>query len=400
MQYPVDIIKELEKRNRKSEKPVQIPNNLQEILDVAFFSSLQREEGRQLNFALGIVEPDAVVGDNIHTWQPIVFTESRPFTVDELTKLSPALDYHSTMIGIRDNGQTLEIWGIIHTGPSAMRFGRKAFYPRRIEGQKFLHITIPRPGEIIIDNRDHLLVEYRAGEVVPAAQSVFIYPGPIRQILSSWSEKNSLISNYFNYCVWQIATAMHETGHGGLVFLVPDHSSLDTLIQPKYETSDKATIIPDTLGAFVKAEKTIQFSSDVSRENFDYESEMIERYFEAISFIGNLTSVDGATIINSNLEIIGFGARSLATGNPIVVRALDYEVINKEPFDLTKRGTRFSAAIKFCNSCHGSISIIASHDGLLSCATSIDDEVVVWEPIELAGVDELRRGYSGISERK
>ncbi len=93
---------------------------LERLLSICYQASLLREEGRPVTFRL-------ILGDVAHFpaeagppsgLHRLVFTHPRALDAHELRRLSPAIKYHRTLIGVQMNGQgDFEIWGILHSGP-------------------------------------------------------------------------------------------------------------------------------------------------------------------------------------------------------------------------------------------------------------------------------------------
>src|SRR5215475_14051298 len=93
---------------------------LETLLSVCYQASLLREEERPVRFRLILRAPDQfLVTDGPPTGlHRLVFTTPRPCTEHELRRLSPAVEFYRSLIGVRlDPEQGLQIWGIVHSGP-------------------------------------------------------------------------------------------------------------------------------------------------------------------------------------------------------------------------------------------------------------------------------------------
>lgn len=88
--------------------------------------------------------------------------------------------------------------------------------------------------------------------------------------------------------------------------------------------------------------------------------------------IGQLTAVDGATLITYDLSLIGFGAKL----KPKPGVAEEFNLRLSGPFENSKLrkerssdmpwGTRHKSAARFISDKHDALAIVASHDGKLS----------------------------------
>jgi hypothetical protein len=103
----------------------------------------------------------------------------------------------------------------------------------------------------------------------------------------------------------------------------------------------------------------------------------IERVTEEIAA---LTAVDGATILNSNLALVGFGITLPVNREGHVVEALDANAGQLGTFDLGSRGTRHRAAATYAGQHPGSVVFIASKDGPVTCMFRPlhHDNVLTW----------------------
>lgn len=72
--------------------------HLQELVEITFWASLQKEEGRPLTFSVGYVPPSGETSE-------IIFQNARPFNVHNLMKLAPCVGMSRTEIGVFANEQ-------------------------------------------------------------------------------------------------------------------------------------------------------------------------------------------------------------------------------------------------------------------------------------------------------
>ncbi|MEI9952764.1 MAG: putative sensor domain DACNV-containing protein [Pseudomonadota bacterium] len=90
---------------------------LTELLSTCFQASLSHEEGRNVRFRLVSASADelsltALASDFLR----LEFVEPQLFTPDAARRLSPAVPFHSSLIGVSQQGEQWWMWGIVHTG--------------------------------------------------------------------------------------------------------------------------------------------------------------------------------------------------------------------------------------------------------------------------------------------
>ena len=107
---------------------------LGQLLSTCYLAGLMREEERAVTFRLVLAEPGAFPSEagpptGLHRLE---FVAPRPFSRDEIRRLSPAADYNRSLIGAREKrGGGLEIWGLVNSGPRWVRRtqGGRGFAP-------------------------------------------------------------------------------------------------------------------------------------------------------------------------------------------------------------------------------------------------------------------------------
>src|SRR6202000_1076501 len=122
------------------------------VIDVAFWASLRREEGRSPKISLAYLPP-------LLAGQPLVFEERIPLTPAVLTKLAPAVERSGIHLGVWDDNGELYVWGTTRSIPDCcfvlevVEPGLLVVKHRRINGfGKFINVAVIKGDEIkIID---------------------------------------------------------------------------------------------------------------------------------------------------------------------------------------------------------------------------------------------------------
>ena len=101
-------------------------------------------------------------------------------------------------------------------------------------------------------------------------------------------------------------------------------------------------------------------------------------------FVAKLTTVDGAVVLDKNLNLYGFGAEILTdrmerrTPKMRFLKTDDTEDPSKR-FD--DNGTRHRSGYRLCNCIENSVAVICSQDGTIRACTKQDGAVVVYSNI-------------------
>src|SRR5688572_5675644 len=115
--YPPDLARYVA-AHWPAETPLAVPLPLLEVaLAAAFQASLISEEHRALRFRLLLTPADALpeAGVPNEGVLRLKFDRPRPFGVEELRRLAPAVPFETALIGAEIDGDHLRIWGVAHS---------------------------------------------------------------------------------------------------------------------------------------------------------------------------------------------------------------------------------------------------------------------------------------------
>lgn len=171
-----------------------------------------------------------------------------------------------------------------------------------------------------------------------------------------------------------IAEAMRH-GRGGTILIVPSSAS-----GWRESTKDGYLVEKDELDLM----RSKKHWEETSKETTDTDGPtylnplspeaMIFR--RAIAFIGGLTAVDGATILNDKYEVIGFGRKIILKLDPpttIAVANLLGEPAAEEDLPFKEiGGTRHQSAACFANEHPESVALVTSQDGRMTLFRKVD----------------------------
>lgn len=312
---------------------------IESMIDVAFWASLGREEGRSPKISLAFL-PSRQAG------MPLVFKQSMPFQSATLTKLAPAVERPGIHLGIWMEDGELHIWGTTRDIPGlcfvleVVEPGLLVVKHRRIDGLgKFVNVATLKGDQIkVVDEQNR-----NRGERPPIITSLLGFT-------SAYSDYGSV-----NILV-QLAASMRAHGKGGSLLVVPSGSN-------SWQESIVHPITYPVLSAFSGLEEFIKLN-DHEQNKLLWQSMLRQ----AVESVGGLTAVDGATIINDKHELLAFGAK---IGRSWKSTQVDQIVIT-EPIIGSKAsiihpaklgGTRHLSAAQFVYDQRDAVALVASQDG-------------------------------------
>ncbi len=106
----------------------------------------------------------------------------------------------------------------------------------------------------------------------------------------------------------------------------------------------------------------------------------------AIWFMALLTRIDGLLLLNSDLDVIGFGAEITIQGEPaspkkaLTCRA---EQSAREPISYNYFGTRHRSMMRYCDAHPDDTGFVISQDGDVRAITRVDEDLCLWEDFRL-----------------
>lgn len=326
---------------------------IEEIIDVAFWASLRREETLTPRISLAFVAPTSV-------YMPLVLERPVPLASQALTRLGPAADRPGIhLCVIRQDGH-LVVWGATRNLPQYSFVVEVAApgllvvkHSRGDDSAKFVNIAV-------LQGDDVKVVDF-----TPAALDGC--PELITSLLGLQSDPESNGSSDTVSILMQLAGSMRAHGRGGSLLVVP--AGVDTWQESILQPVTYAIAPP--FRALVELMREEQ--PERSRRRWQ------EALRRAIDGVAGLTAVDGATVITDQYEVLAFGAKILRRlGWKQVERVLVGEptegavTLAVEPSHLG--GTRHLSAAQFVHDQRDAIALVASQDGRFT--------VFGWSPAE------------------
>ena len=330
--------------------PLPDPETIARLTDAAFWASLRHEEGYVSKISLAFLAPEDTV-------QPILFERAIPLDPAALAKVAPAVERAGIHLGVWPDLDELRVWGTTSAIPP-LCFVLEVAAPgllvvkhhRGEESGKFVNVAVLEGDQIkLVDEQASSLPDCPA-----LLTSLLGFDSP-----ASWIDSANVLV--------QLAVSMRAHGRGGSLLVVPTSRDAwhESIVRP----------IPyAVLPAYSTLAQLNRAMADVRRQRSWQEA--LAREVDAIA---GFTAVDGATIVTSDYDLLGFGAKiTRKKGSPQVARVTVTEPIAGgtaalvEPAQLG--GTRHLSAAQFVHDQRDTIALVASQDGRFT--------IFAWSPCE------------------
>lgn len=420
-------------RQLKTEVPERPRENcpgcsiLSVLLSTCYQASLMREEERPVRFRLIFRDPDRFPAgqdppDGLHR---LIFAEPCPCTENELRRLSPAISFDRSMIGVNlDARGVLQIWGVVHTGArwmQAIHGGTQLINPV----PDSLIVFVTGPGRISVSVGATMIAGLRGGQVVSVAREVFAAPW-LRELFAThrdelWALHQEArqkfgdtwapIDSEFPVILGQnllrrIISLARNYHHGGTLLVIPTERTSElkgsnpylNIKYPFLIDDGRRRIFPHIAGIMNEFARVASVSWRETRPLGWNEylaisdpvlTRMDETLFELAHFVADLSLVDGAVVLNRRFEVLGFGAE-ISAGLESVTHlqaAMDIEGKARRPEAVKGRGTRHRSAYRLCNALHDALAIVISQDGQVLFVHWHDGAVTCWDQVATSLLD-------------
>jgi len=342
------------------------------LINVAFWASFKKEEGRSVTIAVQYAPPDKAES-------PFLFQHPLPYTDEHLSRISPVLHGTTVECGVwKDATDQLVMWGL-HTGG----FNTEDGHPLRISSRE--------PGKLKI-------AFGRLNIIVTGTRILFLDNDFLSTHLSSSLSGKPHVA----WEVEQILTAMSAHGCGGTFMMVPDNDmwrlSIKEPILYAASTPFETVCVQREMLDFIAAhpygsqkeyEKFFRRRGPLALDDPAREEELntIHDHFLAgqrhefheglvrsLTFIGQLTAADGAVIVNDEMKVLAFGAKI----KPLHARRSPEMLVVSEPVTGSVPeevslaefgGTRHQSAAQFVFDQRQCVAFVASQDGIMTMLT-------------------------------
>jgi hypothetical protein len=340
-------------RGRSQERLASLPDvdAIAAIIETAFWASLRREEGYVPKISLAFVHPD-------ETTQPMHFQHPLPLEPTALTRVSPAVAPAGIHLAVsRNGGNELMVWGTIRALPR-LSFVLEVAAPGLLVVKhqrggvlgKFVNVAVIEGDQIkVIDEKASSLPD-----CPPLLTSLLGFDSP-----ATWIDSVNVLV--------QLAVAIRAHGRGGSMLIVPSTSQVwhESIVHP---ISYALTPSFHELCLLAK-ERPDDSRRKLWREALD----------DAVNAVASLTAVDGATILDTDYDLLAFGAKiARRRGSSQVEHVTVTEPVEGSSAAVVHPsalgGTRHLSASQFVHDQRDALALVASQDGRFT--------VFAWSPCE------------------
>ena len=402
--------------------PLPARDDLRRILEIAFFASLEREEGRPLRFVLCCSPDVGVVRDGFGETVPIVPLEvPRPLNVGSIRSLAPAVNPANAAMLVRfphDGGRSseCEIAGVLHVGENVARarsgrsfYYRPAPYALSIEVADAGELHVYQGGARLISLKAghlHNLISYSALEFLPINDILMSGDRALRPRIVPPAHEAVRETSDFEWTallntVLCIVNAVRGHGHGGTVLLVAPGSEIALPVRTKFELQPHESLLGDRFIEFVNTRHLLiearaaqgatggviteeQALTHLQNAAFAAEEDLVG----AAEVVAGLTAVDGALVLTADLRPVGFGAEIvLDAAEPVIA----YEAIGhaQSPaswptVDSESFGMRHRSALRCVGVAGQMAAFVVSQDGQVSLFWKQDGRVLLKRNVNTA----------------
>lgn len=330
---------------------VPTPEDIEAVIDAAFWASLRREEGYVPRISLALLRPDSAP-------HALRFERQLPLNPAVLVRVAPAVERRGIHLGVwRDATGDLRVWGTTRTVPVSS-FVLEVSAPGLLvikhhtrDGGKFVNVAVLEGDQVkVVDEQASTLPD------CPALLSSLL----------GFDTREAGRSQPLNVLV-SLAVSMRAHGRGGSLLVVPSANDRwrDSIVQPI-----SYSIAPP----FVELRSLLQQQPELADDR-----RWQDALDDTIQAIAGLTAVDGATVLSDRHELMAFGAKiTRRKGAPSVDQITVTEPIEGSDALIVHPtrlgGTRHLSAAQFVSDQHDALALVASQDGRFT--------VFAWSPCE------------------
>jgi hypothetical protein len=330
-------------------------DHIEHLLDAMFAASLRGAERQSLRVAMCNDWPR----ERSHAWQVLRLHTSKPCSKLELQRIAPASPSERLFVAVSADASGFHIRGIAR---ELIRGSDRAV----------LKLVASERGELeVAVGSERVMAVFEQGSVrtYSPPDNLLATLERARSVLLDLASDTGVAADYLD-AVASLVRQLGAHGRGGILVLGAPESSVlasDTgsLMQPDRSISQ----LFSALEKLAEREGTEHLSA---REALRAELE------RRIHEVGQLTSIEGATLLSRQLDVLALGALL-----PIVPDVTVLDAGNEaatSAFPLHRCGARHRAAASYAYTHPGSLVLVASSEGDMACMLrdSYLNSVLMW----------------------
>ena len=392
---------------------------LERLYSTCYQASHLTDEGRPVTFRAILADPGSfpAQAESVRDLHRLEFARSRPFDARELRRLSVAADFSRSLIAATaDAGGDLSVWGLVHQGPRWLhdvvggRGGGPALPPVPV-------VHVLAPGSLEARRGLEVVGRLESGRLSGTRFDVFESRWLPRAFQSLQDEQRGVHARGREHAEatgagWapldpdlprrigermtkRVVALLRRERHGGTIVHVPfevadDLGDGNPYLDIKYrfaEAEARRRFFDVTVGilnrlSMLHGERGRPVAwPDFEATTDDDLAALDEALFELAYLIAGLAAVDGAVVLDTHLQLLGFGAEISGRLPDVAVigRALDLEGKSVAGEPAANEGTRHRSAYRLVAALPGSVAIVVSQDGGVRFLAARDGRVTYWE---------------------
>jgi hypothetical protein len=164
--------------------------------------------------------------------------------------------------------------------------------------------------------------------------------------------------------VLDIVRSMRALGHGGTLLIVPDEERwLSSVDHSTYPFSPPYRNVSKLL-----REQKEELAKEYADQDASFSAALKSLLDRSAQVLAGLTAVDGATVVTTNLDVLGFGVKIKEEEKAASFRITEIDPLDHEDFVGLKPvedigGKRHQSAARFVYQQRDAIALVASQDG-------------------------------------
>jgi hypothetical protein len=347
--------------SRFREESVPLPSALQlsTLIEAVFYASLHEEEARRIEFGVAW-QPDVhECSSVIALGAPVLLTPKN------LAKLAPATPGESTAIAVRSDGDSIVAWALLE---------------RSTAMQQPLTVRALDAGVVRVDYAGWPRALYARGEIVLLGEKRDTASASevLSRTFDAWRANIDPATgiDLRAAVITRIASQVLVHRHGGMILLMPADVTEPAGVRVHYSVSGGANTLAQRYAQVVRdvaiAERLARLKGSRPRA-FDGRISVRDEdqiaFAESIELIAQLTAVDNALLIDTDLNIRGFGVQVIEGDAPKTsFRHTNPYTGESHTDDLsTFKGTRHPAGVIYCiRQPREAAAVVVSQDGHLT----------------------------------
>ena len=323
-----------DREGRDEAAPLPELDDVQAIVELGFWASLRREEGRSPRISIAFLPPE-------RAGVPLLLERPIRVTPEALSHLAPAVERPGIHLGVWRGADGYWIWGATRDIPDLC-----------------MVLEVVQPGLLVVKHR-------RGAEIGKFANVAVIEGDQARLVDDAWVEADDAgpiacllgaAQTDAPQVLVQLAISMRAHGHGGTLLVVPHDTERwrGSIVTPmRYPVAPSFSRMTDLLGLLEGTHTEISWKDHFRR---------------VVDGVAGLTAVDGATILTHRFGVLAFGAKigRLEGSAPVERLLLTEPVVGASPVWMHPTelgGTRHLSAAQFAHDQRDAVAMVASQDG-------------------------------------